>query len=114
MQPVGIIDERQEVLRKLFISMMVIPTVMLIIRIWNCLLIPESSMSGAQMSRFWWDDWTVIVAAGLNITVCTIGIETIRLGLGLHIDEVPEPDVELFLKLLWIIYFVFHHGCRHS
>lgn len=46
----------------------------------------------------------------INIAVCGLGLRLIDLGLGLHIQAIPTENIEKFLKLLWIIYYVFDTG----
>lgn len=46
----------------------------------------------------------------INVAVCGLGIKLIGLGLGLHVQAVPPENIEKFLKLLWIIYYIFDTG----
>jgi hypothetical protein len=46
----------------------------------------------------------------LNIAVCGIGLQLINLGMGLHFEMVNPNNLEPFLKLLWIEYFIFDTG----
>lgn len=43
-----------------------------------------------------------------------MGLKLLELGLGLHIQVVPPENVEPFLKLLWIIYYIFDTGTAVS
>jgi hypothetical protein len=46
----------------------------------------------------------------LNIAVCGVGIKLVNLGMGLHIQVVDPANIELFLKLLWVEYYIFDSG----
>jgi hypothetical protein len=52
---------REASIRALFIIMAILPTIAVILRLWSRALLPGSSHE-RPMSRYWWDDWTVILA----------------------------------------------------
>ncbi|KAI1097137.1 hypothetical protein F4804DRAFT_328510 [Jackrogersella minutella] len=117
MSSVDLTETKQGGLRTLFITMMVFPTVVVLVRVWSRALLPDPSLSKVSVpttSKFWWDDWTIIIAAVLNIAVCAIGLRMLQLGLGLHVQVVSSGDVESFLKILWAVYFVFDTGTALS
>ncbi|KAI1260513.1 hypothetical protein F5Y18DRAFT_419999 [Xylariaceae sp. FL1019] len=105
----GVDHSLQNELRNLLLSMAIIPTVIVFLRAWSRALLPLST-GGKSTPRFWWDDWCAFIAAALNIALCGMSLKLIDLGLGLHIDDVPPDNVERFLKLLWIIYYIFDTG----
>ncbi|KAI1084497.1 hypothetical protein F5B20DRAFT_298673 [Whalleya microplaca] len=102
-------ESKQSELQTLLISMTVVPTVVVLIRAWSRALLPVTAMSKVP-SKFWWDDWTAFAGAALNIAVCGMGFKLIDLGLGLHVQAIPPQNVEPFLKLLWVIYYIFDTG----
>lgn len=119
-------ESKQRDLRSLLIAMMVLPTIVVIVRFWSRYLSSAFTISRMPM-RFWWDDWTALTAAVsprtkcqrirpdnhakvLNIAVCSIGIRLVDLGMGLHIQVVPPENLEPFLKLLWVEYYLFDAG----
>ncbi|KAK7754994.1 hypothetical protein SLS62_003078 [Diatrype stigma] len=102
-------ESKQPELKTLLIAMTIVPTVVVFIRAWSRALLPVDAMSKIP-SRFWWDDWTAFAGAILNIAVCGVGFKLINLGLGLHTQAVPPENIEPFLKLLWIVYFIFDTG----
>ncbi|ROV87838.1 hypothetical protein VMCG_10546 [Cytospora schulzeri] len=106
---VDLTQSKQSDLRTLLIAMVIVPTVIVIIRAWSRALLPVSPTSKIP-TKFWWDDWTAFAAAAINIAVCGIGLRMVDLGLGLHIQAVSPDNVEKFLKVLWIVYYIFDTG----
>lgn len=102
-------ESQQDSLRTLLIAMLVLPTITVVLRVWSRAILPLSPTSHIK-SRFWWDDWAAFAGAALNIVTCGIGLKLVDLGLGLHIGTVPPENIEPFLKLLWIEYFIFDTG----
>ena len=54
-------QDRGPSLRKVHISMAVLPTVFVAIRFWSRMLPPMSRTGGRLTPRLWWDDWTCLV-----------------------------------------------------
>ncbi|KAF3061499.1 hypothetical protein GL218_03013 [Daldinia childiae] len=106
-------DTKQDELRKLLIAMMIVPTVVVLVRAWSRALMTPSAMSKTP-NKFWWDDWTAFAGAVLNIAVCIIGLKLLDLGLGLHVQVIPPENVKPFLKLLWVVYYIFDTGTAVS
>lgn len=52
----------QTELRALLITMIILPTVIILIRAWSRALLPVDPTARIA-SRFWWDDWTAFIAA---------------------------------------------------
>lgn len=46
--------------------------------------------------------------------MCGLGLKLVDYGLGLHIEALPPEAIEPFLKLLWIIYYIFDTGTAVS
>ncbi|OTA98156.1 hypothetical protein M426DRAFT_120744 [Hypoxylon sp. CI-4A] len=105
-------DSKRRELRTLFITMMTLPTVVVLIRTWSRALLPAFHMSKIP-NKFWWDDWTVYIALALNIATCGMCLKLLDLGLGFHRQVVPQ-GVEPFLKLFWALYYVFDTGTAVS
>lgn len=123
---VDLSENKQNNLRSLLVAMIVLPTVVVAIRFWSRYLSPAFSISHMP-TRFWWDDWTALTATVsndnqahgsspthdpkiLNVAVCVLGLRLVDLGMGLHIQIVPQKNLEPFLKLLWVEYFLFDTG----
>ncbi|KAK7744558.1 hypothetical protein SLS53_003443 [Cytospora paraplurivora] len=106
---VDLTESKQAGLRALYIAMAIVPTVIVLIRAWSRALLPVSPTSIIS-TKFWWDDWTAFAAAAINVAVCGLGLKLIDLGLGLHLQALPPENIEKFLKLLWIVYYIFDTG----
>lgn len=59
---VNLKDDQGPQLRALLIAMLVLPTFAIIVRFWSRALLPSQPMS-KRPTRFWWDDWTALIAA---------------------------------------------------
>ncbi|PLB51343.1 hypothetical protein P170DRAFT_382755 [Aspergillus steynii IBT 23096] len=104
---VGLNGDQRSVLRALVIVMLVIPTVAVLLRFWSRAMLPGFSSTPV---RFWWDDWTALIAAMLNVAMCGIGLKLADLGVGLHMTDVSATDFVTIMKLLWAIFFIFDTG----
>ncbi|KAA8648033.1 uncharacterized protein ATNIH1004_003916 [Aspergillus tanneri] len=100
-------DDQGPTLKALMIAMLTVPTVAVSLRFWSRAILPGFSSTPI---RFWWDDWTALLAAMLNITMCGIGLEMAKLGLGKHAQAVPVENFSQIMKLLWTEYFIFDTG----
>ncbi len=55
---------KQSELHKLLTAMIVLPSLIVCLRFWSRALLPNGAASKTAFSRkFWWDDWSVLVAA---------------------------------------------------
>lgn len=59
---VDLTESKQSELRVLLITMIILPTVFVLIRAWSRALLPITPMTRIP-NKFWWDDWTAFVAA---------------------------------------------------
>lgn len=57
---VNLDDDQRPALRGLMIAMLVLPTVAVVLRFWSRAMLPGFSSTPI---RFWWDDWTALIAA---------------------------------------------------
>ncbi|KAI1332609.1 hypothetical protein F5Y16DRAFT_407312 [Xylariaceae sp. FL0255] len=106
---VNLNESKQASLRTLLIAALVTPTIVVFFRVWSRALLPVSPTSNIK-SRFWWDDYTVLAAAIINIVISVIGLKLVDLGLGLHIEAIPPGNIDYLLKLLWFTYVLFDWG----
>lgn len=109
MSQIDRMDNKQNNLRTLLIAMIIVPSIVIFIRFWSRALLPISPTSKVAR-KFWWDDWTALIAAVFNVAVCGIGLKLVSLGMGKHIQLVDSENFEPFFKLLWIEYFIFDTG----
>ncbi|KAL4994178.1 hypothetical protein BDV10DRAFT_197722 [Aspergillus recurvatus] len=93
-----------------FIIMMVLPAVAVALRFWSRAVMPPAGPGRRAIGRFWWDDWTALLAMVFNIAVCGLAIKMVQIGLGRHAVVVLPGNITLFLKLLWIVYIIFIIG----
>ncbi|KAI0113813.1 hypothetical protein F4776DRAFT_666978 [Hypoxylon sp. NC0597] len=56
--------------------------------------------------QLWWDDWATFLAWLGTIGLCALQIAMVRYGIGVNIWDVPEEQLEQFLKLFLDIQMV--------
>ncbi|KAK1147218.1 hypothetical protein N8T08_001957 [Aspergillus melleus] len=103
---VNLSDDQRPALRALMIIMLITPIFAVILRFWSRAMLPGFSSTPV---RFWWDDWTALLAAMINVVMCGIGLKLVDLGVGQHAQVAPE-NFPLIMKLLWVEYFIFDTG----
>ncbi|QKX55356.1 uncharacterized protein TRUGW13939_02448 [Talaromyces rugulosus] len=124
---VDLSENRGPPMRTLLIAMIVLPTVAVLLRFWSRTLLPATGRL-QSVGKFWWDDWSALVAAVsfsraiersircpnrlqiFNIALCGMGLKMVDLGMGKHSEAVPPGNVNPFLKLLWVQYYIFDTG----
>ncbi|RDW86502.1 uncharacterized protein DSM5745_03144 [Aspergillus mulundensis] len=103
-------EDRGPLVRIHFILMMAAPVVATALRFWSRALMPDAGPGRRKIGRFWWDDWTVLLATLFNIAVCTLAIQMVGVGLGRHAVLLPQENLALFHIFLWAAYIVFIIG----
>ena len=125
---VDLSDDLGARLQTLLTVMAILPTIAIIIRFWSRALLPEMSSMHSRPMRFWWDDWTALVTAVrsprtinsfkrpskqlqcFNVVLCGLGFKMVFLGMGKHVQAVPQANITPFLKLLYTEYYIFDIG----
>ncbi|KAL3429947.1 hypothetical protein BDV09DRAFT_189665 [Aspergillus tetrazonus] len=103
-------EDRSTPLQINFIIMLVLPVVAVALRFWSRAVMPSAGPGRRTIGRFWWDDWTALLATIFNIAVCILAIKMVQLGLGRHAVIVFPENITLFLRLLWAVYIIFIIG----
>ncbi|KAL4984969.1 hypothetical protein BDW68DRAFT_190040 [Aspergillus falconensis] len=103
-------EDRGPPVRIHFIVMMALPVVAVALRFWSRAVMPSAGLGRRTIGRFWWDDWTALLATIFNIAVCSLAIKMEQIGLGRHAVAVLPANITLFLKLLWALYIIFIIG----
>ncbi|KAL4979392.1 hypothetical protein BDW66DRAFT_157562 [Aspergillus desertorum] len=99
-------EDRGPPVRMHFIIMMALPVVAVVLRFWSRAVMPSAGPGRRTIGRFWWDDWTALLATILNIAVCGLAIKMVQIGLGRHALVVLPGNLTLFPKLLWAVYII--------
>jgi hypothetical protein len=98
-------DDRGPALRAYTITWMVLPAIALVLRFWSRAL---STSSKGGRSKFWWDDWTALLALPATYASHGVQLHLISVGLGKHVNELSTDRLLLGLKLQFCIYFVYN------
>ncbi|KAF7864459.1 hypothetical protein EAF04_006593 [Stromatinia cepivora] len=84
----------------------VLPVVAVSLRFWSRYV--NSTVD--KKSRFWWDDWLVLIALPLCMAQNAIILYWTSIGLGRHLVYIRPDDIETGLIILFINYFFWPIG----
>ncbi|KAI2601904.1 hypothetical protein GGR54DRAFT_626428 [Hypoxylon sp. NC1633] len=104
-QPLGSPDDdRGPAFRAYIVVLTVVALIATILRFWSRSL---HQPRGRQQYRFWWDDWVALASAITLIGQLTVTILLVNNGLGRHLYDLSEDQLDTVLKLLWVVYFIY-------
>ncbi|TAQ90858.1 hypothetical protein B7494_g786 [Chlorociboria aeruginascens] len=98
------VDLSQQIINEL-IAGTVLPVIFVTLRFWSRLVtVPVRS------SRFWWDDWLVLIALPFSIAQNASLFYWTKIGLGRHLIYLTLPEIENGLKILYSNFFTWVIG----
>jgi hypothetical protein len=87
------------------IAMIVIQTVAVTLRFFA-----RYANRSSRESMFWWDDYIVLIALPVSISVNWIDISMVSLGFGQHIEDIPPSNSPRLFIILYASEFTFNIG----
>ncbi|KAI1770635.1 hypothetical protein F4818DRAFT_432171 [Hypoxylon cercidicola] len=87
--------------RTFCIIMAVLPSITVLLRIWSRVSGKNSRRSA--LPKFWWDDWTCLIAWVLLVCSIIIFVYLVELGFGHHLETIPLDSIIKFHKVLLVI-----------
>ncbi|KAI6086826.1 hypothetical protein F4821DRAFT_122653 [Hypoxylon rubiginosum] len=101
-------DNRGPSLRTFCITMAVLQSVAVLFRVWARALGEKSHQN--TMQRFWWDDWTCIIAWAILTGTLSALAYLVELGLGRYPETIPPDNVIKIYKSVFVAQVVYFLG----